>query len=225
METPEYKVLQDSFMEPNHVKAGSIVRTWGPPGPHLQPLNESARQKMEEWFTEEFDEIDPKTGKTTGQKVRPHEKFRIRTNYATPSDRHHIEVVSGPPRDQPGSLSLAETLSNPRASTDQRPAPSAVHMPPPEAIPAATAPIPSPPQPPPPLMHDEKGRNAAIPEPPTTKPEELPPVPSTPADGTANPPEPIPAPTFHDPIPSTAQEPEATEVVFSAPPPSARRNA
>lgn len=225
METPEYKVLQDSFMEPNHVKAGSIVRTWGPPGPHLQPLNAAAIAKMEEWFTEEHDEIDPKTGKPTGQKVRPHEKYRIRSNYAAPGDRAHIEIVSGPTKDQPGSLSLAETLGNPRTSTDQRPGPAPGYHIPPAATPGATAPEVSPPQPPPPLMRDEKGANAAIPEPPATRPEELPPVPSTPADGTANLAEPIPAPTLHDPVPSTAQEPEATEVVFAAPPPSARRNA
>lgn len=226
MDTPEYKVIADSFMEPNHVKAGSIVRTWGPPGPHLQPLNASAIQKMEEWYSEEFDEFDPKTGKPTGVKVRPHEKFRIRSSFATPEDKHFIEIVSGPTKEQPGSLSLAETLANPKRSTDQRPGPAYNHIQPAE-VPGSTAPVLSPPQQPEPTMD----ASVAVEQRPQTPPEPLVPEPSTPPEGSATltgePSPTIEPPTLHEPIPSTADnpaEPVATEVVFSAPPPSARRN-
>lgn len=217
METPQYKVLADSFMEPNHVKAGSIIRTWGPPGPHLEPMNESANTRMEEWYNEEHDEIDPKTGKATGQKVKPHLKYRLKSNFADPSERHAVELVAGPTRDQPGSLSLAETLANSRTSTDQRPpplsqfrqtstAPVAAAIP--EVVPATDT---TRTETPPPTMGDAPISESAIPE--------IPPTPATPE---------APAVTTSAPggnlSGETPQpEPEATEVVFSAPPPSAKR--
>lgn len=240
MATPEYKVLQDSFMEPDHVKAGSIIRTWGPPGPHLEPLNPEAHQKMEEWYNEEHDEIDPKTGKPTGQKVKPHLKFKVRTNYAEPGDRHKVEIVSGPTRDQPGSLSLAETLAGAgRLSTDQRPPPQQQFsgtrstQPQPlspevlaageEAARQAAAAAPTPevkPDVPPPTMGDAATKESPVAMPPQTPPVELPPTPSTPPDGAANL---TASDDVHVETAVSAPEPEATEVVFSAPPPSAKR--
>jgi len=219
METPQYKVLTDMFAEPNHVKAGSIIRTWGPPGPHLEPLNATAKQKMEEWYDEEHDEIDIKTGKPTGQKWKPHLKFRVKSNYADPAERHAVELVSGPARDQPGSLSLAETLANPKVSTDQRPAPlqqfqssstAPVSAAVPPVEPAVQPTEATKPDVPSPQMGDAPGTESAIPEaPPLAAPAE-PPIPSTSPVGNLNGEAPPP-------------EPEATEVVFSAPPPSAKR--
>lgn len=210
METPQYKVLQDSFMEPNHVKAGSIIRTWGPPGPHLEPMNPSAEARMEEWYNEEHDEMDPKTGKPTGQKVKPHLKYRVKSNFADPAERHAVEVVSGPTRDQPGSLSLAETLANSRTSTDQRPPPLQ------QFRQTSTAPIPAAvptlaPDAPPPKMGDAPATESAIAQPPP-----VPAAAESPAETTSSP---VGNLQGEEPQP----EPEATEVVFSAPPPSAKR--
>jgi len=120
-EIPEYKVLTNSFFEPDWVAAGSIVRTWATPGPHLDPLNDAAEAAMEAWYAEEVDEIDPKTKQPTGKRIRPHEHYRIRTYEAGEKFTH--QVVSGPKADDVGSLSLSETMV--KKSTDQRPPPSA----------------------------------------------------------------------------------------------------
>jgi len=120
-EIPEYKVLTNSFFEPDWVAAGSIVRTWATPGPHLDPLNDAAEAAMEAWYTEEVDEIDPKTKVPTGKRIRPHEHYRIRTYEAGEKFTH--QVVSGPKPDDVSSLSLSETMV--KKSTDQRPPPSA----------------------------------------------------------------------------------------------------
>jgi hypothetical protein len=219
METPQYKVLVDTFAEPNHVKAGSIIRTWGPPGPHLEPMNPSAEKMMEDWYNEEHDEIDVKTGKATGQKWKPHLKYRVKSNFADPTDRHPVELVSGPTRDQPGSLSLAETLANSRTSTDQRPpplqqfrqvstAPIAAAVPPVEpAVQPTEAVKPDVPEP---RMGDAPGTESAIPEMP-------------PLDAPAETPEPSTSPVGNLQGEAQTPEPEATQVVFSAPPPSAKR--
>ncbi len=195
METPQYKVLQDSFMEPNHVKAGSIIRTWGPPGPHLEPMNESAEKAMEAWYEEEHDEIDAKTGKATGQKVKPHLKFRVRTTYGDPGDRHAVELVSGPAKDQPGSLSLAETLANPKVSTDQRPPPQQQFR-----MPGSTVPRPA--DIPPEALAAVEAATVAPPAPEET------PAPESEVEASGGDGQP---------------EPEPTEVVVAAPPPSAKR--
>lgn len=226
MDTPQYKVLTDTFAEPNFVKAGSIIRTWGPPGPHLEPMNPSAEKMMEEWYNEEHDEVDVKTGKPTGQKWKPHLKYRVKSNFADPADRHAVELVAGPTRDQPGSLSLAETLANSRTSTDQRPPPQQQFQSRSTApIPAAVPPVkpavePTPatlPDTPPLKMADAPGTEAAVPEnPPLSAPAEVP-EPSTTAG--AN----LTGVAPHAEEEPNQPEPEATEVVFSAPPPSAKR--
>lgn len=120
-EIPEYKVLANSFFEPDWVAAGSIVRTYATPGPHLDPLNDAASAAMEAWYSEEVEELDPKTKQKTGKLIRPHEMYRIRTYEAGEKFTH--QVVSGPKPDEVGSLSLSETML--KKSTDQRPPPSA----------------------------------------------------------------------------------------------------
>lgn len=124
MATPEYRTLEATFIAPHYIHAGSVIRTEGPPGPHLQPLNEEARSRMEEWLKEPHPEKDDK-GKLTGQTHTPHEQYR-RPDYVE-ADTHTVEIVSGPPKDQPGSLdtSLA-AAANLRPSTDQRPGPAPV---------------------------------------------------------------------------------------------------
>lgn len=118
-QVPEYEILQDSFYEPNHVLKGSIIRTSSSPGPHLRPLNQAAIVRMEEWYREEFDELDMKTRQKTGKKIYPHEIHRITAG--VPGERHDTVIVAGPPKDAPGTLSLPEHMANYRMNTDQRP--------------------------------------------------------------------------------------------------------
>lgn len=242
MDTPQYKVLTDTFAEPNFVKAGSIIRTWGPPGPHLEPMNPSAEKMMEEWYNEEHDEIDVKSGKPTGQKWKPHLKYRVKSNFADPADRHAVELVAGPTRDQPGSLSLAETLANSRTSTDQRPPPQQQFQSRSTApIPAAVPPVEPAvgpteavkPDVPEPRMGDAPGSESAVAEiTPLAAPAE-PAAPSTSPvanlqgeggvgtdaiDGAD-----VQAGQAAELSSSATPEPERTDVVFSAPPPSAKR--
>lgn len=127
-DVPQYRVLQDSFFAPRMVYAGSIISTHAPPGNHLEPLNEAAVARMEEWYNQEFDEIDEK-GKKTGQKVQPHMKFRIQLY--EPGVVHSVDVLAEPRADDmTDSLSLAAAHQQTRVDTDQRPGPARV----PEAV-------------------------------------------------------------------------------------------
>jgi hypothetical protein len=130
---PQYRLLANSFFAPKYLLAGSIVETHAPPGNHMQPLNPAAEDRMEKWYHEEFDEFDDK-GKKTGQKVKPHLKFRIQR--FEPGVVHAVNVIAEPrPDDMTNSLSLAGAAANVRPDTDQRPGPAAV----PEAAPVSEA--------------------------------------------------------------------------------------
>lgn len=190
---PEYRVLEDSFFEPNYVLKGSVVRGTFSPGPHLQPLNAAAEAKMEEWYRTEMDELDPKTRKPTGKKEYPHEKYRIAT-YAA-GERHDAQIVSGPPKDEPGTLSLPEQFANTRVNTDQRPPPDRTA----QYARDAVAPT-----------HSETG--APLPPVADPLPVELPAQPSTPQLGEAG-----------LVTPKEGDGPPVVEVAVSAPPPSAKR--
>lgn len=123
-EAPKYKLLSDAFFAPKLLPAGSIVATHAPPGPHMQPLNDAAEARMEEWYHEEFDEIDDK-GKKTGQKVKPHLKHRIQRY--EPGVVHPVEVLAEPRADDmTKSLTVAEASMNRPLDTDQRPPPAVV---------------------------------------------------------------------------------------------------
>jgi hypothetical protein len=49
-QVPKYKVLQPTFFEPIMVKTGSIVEYDGEPGPHLEPLNQAAREMLYKYY-------------------------------------------------------------------------------------------------------------------------------------------------------------------------------
>lgn len=124
LETPQYRLLANSFFAPRMLMAGSIVATHAPPGSHMEPLNDAATARMEEWYHEEFDEIDEK-GKKTGQKVKPHLKFRIQKY--EPGVVHSVEVLAEPKADDmTDSLSLAAATTSQLRDTDQRPGPERV---------------------------------------------------------------------------------------------------
>jgi hypothetical protein len=199
MAVPEYRVLEDSFYEPNHVLKGSIIRTTSAPGPHLQPLNAEAEARMEEWYDEEFDELDPKTQRPTGKKITPHARYRI--GVSVKGEKHETTLVSGPPKDAPGSLSLAESMQTQRPNTDQRPPPAREF--------AARQD--------PPLMVEEKSAStvADAPQPQSVVNQ---PEAASPADGTAE----LGAQTVAQPATGVV-EPEQIDLVQAAPPPSAKR--
>lgn len=119
-ETPRYRVLQDSFYEPDLVRAGSIIETSAPPGPHVEPLNRAAWERLEAWYEEEFDEID-NTGKKTGNKIKPHAQYRLRPYVEAQS--YTTDLIEAPGADDDTkTLSVAEVaLQKP---TSQRPPPA-----------------------------------------------------------------------------------------------------
>ncbi len=119
-EMPQYRVLEPSFFAPDLIEPGSIIATDAPPGPHLEPWNAAAKARMEEWLTEEHDELDPKTKVKTGAKVRPHEKYR-RVEY-TAGTQQTAELISPPEPSEAMGQTLAELTR--RKSTDQRPPPA-----------------------------------------------------------------------------------------------------
>lgn len=122
-EVPEYRLLADAFFAPKMVYAGSIVRTFLAPGPHMQPLNQAAVDRMEEWYNEEHPTRD-KDGTPNFEKTwKPHLQHKIVTQPA--QEVHAVEVLAGPPADRTGELSLAESIHQ-RRDTDQRPGPSPV---------------------------------------------------------------------------------------------------
>lgn len=124
-EVPQYRVLQRSFFAPDMVEAGSIIRYRGNPGNHLEPLNDSARAAMEEWYSVEMEELNEK-GQKTGQKVRPRELLRARPYE---SRLNHVpEVIAVPKKENVVVKTLAE-LSVEKKATEVRPPPMAVPSP------------------------------------------------------------------------------------------------
>lgn len=122
-ETPRYRLLQDSFFAPKMVLAGSIIETHAPPGNHMEPLNDAATARMEEWYNEEVDELDDKARKT-GEKIKPHMIYR--TQLYEPGVLHNVDVLAEPrPDDMTNSLSLAG-VDQQKRDTDQRPGPARI---------------------------------------------------------------------------------------------------
>lgn len=123
---PEYKVVEPCFIEPHLLQPGSIIRTWGPPGPHLFPLNPSAKEQMEAWFEEEIDEIDDR-GQKTGHKIKPHGKYRFGVGFTEPGEKHEVEIVSGPPKETPGGLDTSLAAAQQRRPSEETRPPPAPH--------------------------------------------------------------------------------------------------
>lgn len=126
-EIPTYRIVdpKGAFIEPQLVAAGSVIRYNGPPGPHLEPINDAARERMEAWYEEEYDEIDDK-GKKTGQKVKPHARYRMAPPSETPATLYGVEVLAEAiPMEK--VQSLAEIMAA-KTSTNQRPGPAIPRM-------------------------------------------------------------------------------------------------
>ena len=131
MAVPRYRVLSDTFIAPMLIRAGSTIETDGPPGNHLDPLNPEAEERMEDWYTQEvlfYDEKGKKVkigetpeGKPIWQTYQPHMEHRIRR--FEPGTAQIATVVSDPPRDMVGSMSLSEVLIQ-QPSVDPRPGPA-----------------------------------------------------------------------------------------------------
>lgn len=121
VEIPQYRVLEDSFIAPRKVLAGSIIATHGSPGPHLEPLNAAAEAMMEAWYNEEHPSVDRK-GVPDGGTWKPHERYRIRQY--EPGEVHETEVLAEPAADEQGGVSLAASMYVGKTDTDQRPGPA-----------------------------------------------------------------------------------------------------
>lgn len=132
-EVPEYQVVQRSFFEPNILEPGTRILYEGTPGNHLQPLNDAARAKMDEFYEAEFPEMDPKTGQKTGKMIKPRQI--LRPVAYTPAELSKVTVTALPPEPSLHTdiKSLAELQAS-RKATDQRPPPTAI----PIAIPVPT---------------------------------------------------------------------------------------
>lgn len=130
---PQYRLLADTFFAPKMVLAGSIVATNAEPGPHLMPLNDAAKTKMEAWYDEDHPTLD-KDGTVNFEKTyKPHAMYRYAEQAAV--EVHDVHVLSDPQLNQTGELSLAASLYAGKTDTDQRPGPSAIHAQPvPEAV-------------------------------------------------------------------------------------------
>lgn len=135
-EVPKYRVLLRSFFAPHTVEPGTEILYEGVPGNHLEPLNDAARAKMEEFYTTEFPEKDPRTQTPTGKFITPRESLRTKTYEA--ASEHPITITAEPSTD-PKALevqSLGEIMAA-RKNTNQRPPPAPMPM----AIPVAPTPV------------------------------------------------------------------------------------
>lgn len=126
--TAQYEVLKRDtayvFIEPEMVKAGSIIETDMKPGPHLRPLNAEAEAAFEAWINEFTTfQLDPLTGlpkeDENGKKIsyKPREQYRRRV--AEPVTPHTMRIVANPPQPKQGE-SLA-TVAMGKATEWKRP--------------------------------------------------------------------------------------------------------
>lgn len=49
-EKPKYQLNTDTFIEPNLLKADTVIYYEGPFGPHMTPLNDEAKAKAEAYY-------------------------------------------------------------------------------------------------------------------------------------------------------------------------------
>jgi len=136
-DTPQYRLLEDSFFAPDLLLAGSIIATDATPGPHMEPWNDAAKARFDAWLNEEWDEIDPKTKDKTGKKWKPHAKYR-RVEYV-PTAQQTAQVLQAPEASDAHGLTLGELSV--RKATDQRPGPARRFK---AVSPVEDAPVPAP---------------------------------------------------------------------------------
>lgn len=124
-EVPEYRVLQRSYFSPETVEPGARIRYAGLPGNHLEPLNDAARAKMEEFYSATFPERDPKTNALTGKQIEARAGLRPVTHEQ--GIDHLVDVVATAEDDgiDVKIQSLAEVMAA-KKSTNQRPPPARV---------------------------------------------------------------------------------------------------
>lgn len=124
-EIPEYRVLSRAFFEPHTVEPGAKIRWQGAPGPHLEPLNQAARDAMEKWFNEEVDELDPRTGDPTGKKFKPRAGNKFIRTESDSAPVAPVELLSSPDADDDtANIQTLAEIQTARKSTNQRPGPS-----------------------------------------------------------------------------------------------------
>ncbi len=92
-EVPMYRVRAPCFIAPHYLREGAVIRTTGEAGSHLEPLNDAAKAKMEEWYDKEYTVTDERGNVS---------KVRLNTN-KRPAQRAAIQparvaLVADPPR-------------------------------------------------------------------------------------------------------------------------------
>lgn len=137
-EIPEYRVLSRGFFEPHTVEPGAKIRWQGAPGPHLEPLNDAAREAMDKWLNHEVDEVDDRTGDKTGKSFKPRlgNKF-LRASSGTVEAPAFDLISDASADDDTANIQTLAEIQNARKSTNQRPGPSTK----PSAAPAIDIPL------------------------------------------------------------------------------------
>lgn len=98
-ETPKYRVREPCFIAPHYLRAGAIIYATGEAASHLEPLNEAAKAKMEEWYEKEYDVVDDK-GNTKKVKLNAGKRPAIRAAIVPA----RASLVSAPPREREGDV-------------------------------------------------------------------------------------------------------------------------
>lgn len=131
MAYPRYEVLTRTFIEPEMLAKGCIIEFEGAPGPHLFPLNEEAKARMESWYDEEYPFFDSEgepvfymneAGERVQKMYHPHAQYR--RVEAPKIERARFNLVEGPPG--PRQEDLNHTLAGlglKQATPDVRPGP------------------------------------------------------------------------------------------------------
>lgn len=128
MAIPQYFVKATTFIAPWRLQKGSVIETEMEPGPHLEPMNNEARAKMESFYLKEVDYIDDKG---LPQKIKPN--FNKRPVTLEERAAAQVRLVSLPQQPQNSALqSLAEAQLRP-ATEYTLPPPAVVLTAPPEA--------------------------------------------------------------------------------------------
>ena len=128
--TAQYRVLTDTFIAPYYVRKGSTIATASKPGPHLEPLNDEAREAFELWYDKSA--INKRTGdpimvaNASGELVqkmcKPHAKYR-QTTYEEPA-RVGRTISTPAADDMTGTLDLAAARFSKAEVGELRPRPA-----------------------------------------------------------------------------------------------------
>lgn len=103
---PQYRTTIKTFIAPHTIEAGSVIETTAEPSLTWEPLNEAAESEMEKLYTKKYTHIDDK-GNTV--ETQPHLNKRPQEIVNPNADRPTVELISNPPPNRDGELSLAES--------------------------------------------------------------------------------------------------------------------